>query len=129
MSSSMSTEGWSDDAGAQPGCRAYSRRAFLWGAVGGLGVFSRLSLAAALHDGHVLAPKPSHHPPRARQLLFVFLTGGFSHLDTFDPKPRLQQLHDKPLPAFGLRPDESRPLPLLRSPFEFAQCGRSGLWI
>jgi hypothetical protein len=98
-------------------------------AAGSLGLFSRLSLAAALHEGQPLAPKPSHVPAKAKQLLFVFLTGGFSHLDTFDPKPKLNAGHGKPIPAFGLRADEARPLPLLRSPFEFQQCGQSGLWI
>lgn len=108
------------------------RRAFLSRtgrllAAGALGLRPALSLAAALHGGEVLAPQPGHHRARARQLLFVFLTGGFSHLDTFDPKPRLQAGHGKPIPAFGLRPDESRALPLLASPFEFTARGRSGL--
>ena len=88
-----------------------------------------LSLAAAMNDGHPLAPKPSHFPPKAKQLVFIFLTGGFSHLDTFDPKPKLQAGHGKPIPAFGLRPDESKPLPLLGSPFKFSACGQSGLRI
>jgi hypothetical protein len=82
-----------------------------------------------LNDGHPLAPKPTHFPPKAKHLLFVFLTGGFSHLDTFDPKPKLQAQHGQPIPAFGLRPDESKPLPLLASPFQFAPCGQSGLMI
>ena len=117
-----------------PPANTLPRRDFLRCAAGGLlgggvGLFSRLSQAAALQDGHVLAPVPSHYPPKATQLLFVFLTGGFSHLDTFDPKPQVQALHGKPIPAFGLRPDESKPLPLLRSPFGFAQSGQSGLWI
>lgn len=94
-----------------------------------LALHSQLAIAAALGDAGALAPRPSHQRPKAKQLLFVFLTGGVSHLDTFDPKPRLRELHGKPIPAFGLRADESKPLPLLGSPFEFAQCGRSGLWI
>ena len=109
-----------------------SRRSFLQSLGIGLGTapfYSQLSLAAALHQGHALAPKPSHHPARAQQLLFVFLTGGFSHLDTFDYKPKLASLRGKTIPAFGLRPDEARPQPLLPSPFGFQQCGESGLWI
>jgi hypothetical protein len=50
-------------------------------------------------------------------------------LDTFDPKPKLAVEHGKPIPAFGLRPDEAKPLPLLRSPFAFAPSGKSGLMI
>src|SRR3989442_1701200 len=98
-------------------------------AAGALGLFPRLSIGAAMNDGHPLAPRPSLFPPRARQLIFVFLTGGFSPLDTFDPKPKLQERHGKPIPAFGLRPDETKPLPLLGSPFKFSACGKSGLMI
>ena len=94
-----------------------------------LGLYPKLSLAAALNDGHSLAPKPAHFEPKAKQLLFVFLTGGFSHLDTFDPKPKLRAEHGKPIPAFGLRADESKPLPLLGSPFQFTRSGKSGLMI
>lgn len=98
-------------------------------AAGTLGLRSSLSLAAALHGGHPLAPRPAHFPAKAKQLLFIFLTGGFSHIDTFDPKPKLHAEHGKPIPAFGLRPDEAKPLPLLRSLFEFAPAGKSGLMI
>ena len=117
------------------GCHPYlDRRKFLRSSAGALaagafGLQPLLSLAAALNEGHPLAPKPSHFPPKAKQLLFVFLTGGFSHLDTFDPKPKLQSSHGKPIPAFGLRPDEAKPLPLLASPFSFRACGKSGLMI
>jgi len=62
-------------------------------------------------------------------LVFVFLTGGFSHVDTFDPKPKLAAMHGQPIPAFGLRPDEARPLPLLGSKFSFQASGQSGLMI
>ena len=101
------------------------------GAIAALGGSSHraLALSAQLHAGGVLAPKPAHFPAKAKRLLVLFLTGGFSHVDTFDPKPRLSAMHGKPIPAFGLRPDESKPLPLLGSPYTFEQCGRSGLWI
>jgi hypothetical protein len=101
-----------------------------WAAAGSsLGIYPKLALAAALQEGHPLAPKPTHFPPKAKHLIFVFLTGGVSHLDTFDPKPKLQAEHGKPIPAFGLRPDESKPLPLLGSPFCFTPSGQSGLMI
>ncbi len=98
-------------------------------AAAGCGLYSRLSVAAALGDAGPLAPRPSHYRPRAKQLVFVFLTGGFSHLDTFDPKPRLNELHGQPTPAFGLRANEARPLPLLGTRFEFQPSGQSGLMI
>jgi hypothetical protein len=77
----------------------------------------------------LLAPKPTHFEPKAKQLIILFLTGGFSHVDTFDEKPKLRADHGKPVPAFGLRADESRKQPLLGSPFRFTRCGRSGLAI
>ncbi|MBI4606366.1 MAG: DUF1501 domain-containing protein [Planctomycetes bacterium] len=92
---------------------------------GGAGLRRALALAAELHGGAALAPLPAHFPPRARQLVMVFLTGGFSHIDTFDPKPRLKADHGKPVQAESLR--ETSMLPLLASPFEFRRCGRSGL--
>ena len=83
--------------------------------------------AAALGDAQLLGPKPSRFRPKATQLVMVFLTGGFSHVDTFDPKPELRRRHGQPIPAFGLRPDEAKPLPLLGSRFEFQPSGQSGL--
>src|SRR5580765_5395745 len=95
-----------------------NRRGFLkcsacGAAAGALGLYPRLSLAAALNEGHPLAPKPAPFEPKAQQLVFIFLTGGVSHLDTFDYKAKLQADHNKPIPAFGLRADESKALPLL----------------
>ena len=89
------------------------------------GLYHSLSLAAELNDGHPLAPRRGHHEPRAKQLLLVFLTGGFSHVDTFDPKPKLQADHGKTVSATELRGGIA--LPLLASPFKFSQCGQSGL--
>lgn len=85
------------------------------------------ALAAELGGAEVLAPQPTHFPAKAQQLLFVFLTGGVSHLDTFDPKPRLNVDEGKTVSAAGLRGAET--LPLLGSPFQFERCGQSGLWI
>src|SRR2546422_6971777 len=49
-----------------------------------------------------LAPKEPHHKPRAKSVIWLFLEGGPSHLDTFDPKPTLQALAGKPMPeSFG----------------------------
>jgi hypothetical protein len=111
--------------------RHVSRRRFLKGtlAAASLPEASRLLAAAELQGGGLLAPRPTHHEPKARQLVVVFLTGGFSHLDTFDYKPRLQREAGRPFPAFGLRPDETTNRPLLASPFRFSRRGESGLWI
>src|SRR5512147_1351249 len=62
-----------------------------------------------------LAPRPTHFPPRAKRVIFLFMHGGPSHLDTFDPKPRLQRDAGKPLPF-------KRP-----STWEFRKYGKSGI--
>jgi hypothetical protein len=94
-----------------------------------LGRRAQLAWAAELHGGGLLAPRPTHHEPKARRLIVLFLSGGFSHVDTFDGKPRLNKEHGKPVPSFGLRPDETGSRPLLGSPFRFHRCGQSGLMI
>ena len=45
-----------------------------------------------------LAPKPPHIPARAKRLIFLFMHGGVSQIDTFDPKPTLDRMHAQPLP-------------------------------
>src|SRR5471030_2445156 len=59
-------------------------------------LFSRLSLAAELGAAGPLAPRPGHFAPRADRVIVVFLTGGYSQVDTFDPKPKLRADHGKP---------------------------------
>jgi hypothetical protein len=95
------------------------------GVAGGLGLRSPWALAAALDGGGPLAPRPAHFAPRAKQLVVVFLTGGVSHVDTFDPKPKLTADHGKTVTAPTLR--ETSAKPLLGSPFKFLRGGRSGL--
>jgi len=96
-------------------------------AAGCWGLHSALATAADLNHGGLLAPRPSHYPPRARQMIFIFLTGGFSHVDTFDPKPKLQADHGKIVPGIWLNGVSE--LPLLASPYTFTASGQSGLMI
>jgi len=106
------------------------RRSFLRrGTTGAAALHALLCRAAAETGSGLLAPRPTHHPARARRLLVVFLTGGFSHLDTFDPKPELARRHGQAIPSSGLRPDETGFKPLLASPFRFTPRGQSGLMI
>jgi hypothetical protein len=60
-------------------------------AMGAAALRARLSLAAALNDGHPLAPRRTHFPARAKRLVILFMTGGISHVDTFDHKPKLNR--------------------------------------
>src|SRR5262245_14610306 len=76
--------------------------------------------------GNPLAPKRPHFRPRARQVVHLFMNGGPSHVDTFDPKPMLDKYHGKPLPNPNLR-TERKTAGAMRSPFTFRRYGKSGL--
>jgi hypothetical protein len=90
-----------------------------------------LGLAASAAAGEAaanpLTPKPPHHRPCARRVIFLFLHGGVSHVDTFDPKPRLTAMNGKPLPfakpEFNFAPTGN----LLASPWKFRRHGQSGI--
>jgi hypothetical protein len=74
----------------------FSRRDFLCRAGGGFGA---LALSALLAEDAARADEPkTHFKPRAKRVIFLFMAGGPSHLETFDPKPELQRLHGQPLP-------------------------------
>ncbi|HEV3021154.1 MAG TPA: DUF1501 domain-containing protein [Pirellulales bacterium] len=90
-------------------------------------VRSSLAQAALANDAGPLAPKAGHFEPRAKNLVFVFLTGGFSHVDTFDPKPKLFADTGKSVSAESLRDVTTQPL--LGSPFSFTPRGEGGLTI
>src|SRR6185312_8234005 len=74
-----------------------------------------------------LAVKAPHFPARAKRVIFLFMHGGPSQVDTFDPKPRLARDDGKPLPFARPRVVSSATGNLLRSPFKFAQHGGSGI--
>lgn len=71
---------------------------------------------------------PLHLAPRARRVIFLFMHGGPSHVDTFDYKPLLARDDGKPLP-FDLPPNINAIPTLLDSPWKFSQRGESGLWV
>ncbi len=74
-----------------------------------------------------LAPKQPHFPPRAKRIVFLFMKGGPSHVDTFDPKPMLNK-HDGTPPPFDLpKVTFAKQGNLLKSPWKFKQRGQCGL--
>jgi len=75
-----------------------------------------------------LAPKSPHFAPTAKHVIFLFLNGGPSQVDTFDPKPMLQKLSGQPIPSGNLK-TERKTGNLLGSPFSFRRCGKSGIEI
>ena len=76
-----------------------------------------------------LAPKPPHFEPRAKCVIFLFMHGGPSQVDTFDYKPLLQRDHGKPLPFERPKVVSSETFNLLKSPWTFKQYGESGAWV
>jgi len=97
--------------------------------------FGALALSALLADearaerGDGLAAKAPHFTPRAKRVIFLFMHGGPSQVDTFDYKPLLQRDHGKPLPFAKPRVVSSETGNLLQSPWKFAQHGQSGAWV
>jgi hypothetical protein len=92
-----------------------------------------LSTAAAATSQNPLAAKRPHFPARAKHVIFLFMQGGPSHIDTFDPKPLLKKLHGQPLPASateGLQLQFTKnDAAILGSPQTFRKCGQSGIEI
>jgi hypothetical protein len=73
------------------------------------------------------APRVPHLPPKVKSVIFCFMSGGVSHVDTFDPKPRLKKDHGKPMPV-PVRPTMfNQNGNIMASPWEFRNHGQSGL--
>jgi hypothetical protein len=105
-----------------------SRRDFLYGlgaSIGGAAFSSLLTADEARSDAKGPAP---HFPPRARRVIFLMMEGGPSHIDTFDPKPKLAELHMKEFrvsdPTQSAMSSGKRYY--VQSPFPFRPCGASG---
>src|SRR6187402_1336668 len=120
-----------------------SRREFLLRAGGGFGALALTHLLTGTSLGREvveearsvtqpLLPRKPHFAPTAKSVIFLFMEGGPSHLDTFDPKPKLNELAGQPLPdSFGTvitAMGEAR-APLLASQRSWKQYGQSGLWV
>jgi len=128
--------------------RFISRRDLLFQAGGGI---SGIALASLLSQDQLLAapasigsacagsagvtdspflPKPPHFKARAKSIISLFMCGGVSQVDTFDYKPMLSRYHGKPLEGKGeVTVRQGYPGPLMKSPYEFKQYGRSGKWV
>src|SRR5207249_11346305 len=101
--------------------------------------FGTLGLATVLADSgtrvqaepttlNPLAPRQPHFPARAKRVIFLFMNGGPSHVDTFDPKPSLAKYHGQPpavLNTINTMRQGNRTL--MQSPFAFQRCGQSGI--
>ncbi len=101
-----------------------SRRQWLQSTAGG---FFGLVLADLLR-GESAPERRTHFAPRAKQVIFLFMSGGPSHIDLFDPKPALRRYEGQQRPGTDLR-TERLTGGLLPSRWRFARCGQSGLEI
>jgi hypothetical protein len=97
-----------------------------FGAVALAGLLGESSPAEAAVDVAPLAPKKPHFAPTATRVVHLFMNGGPSHVDTFDPKPNLTKYAGKPLPSENLR-TERRTGAAFPSPFKFKKHGESGI--
>ena len=113
-----------------------TRRALLRGAGSGLGAMAMAALlaeqapSATVHDA--AAQRQPHHAPQAKSVIFLFMEGGPSHIDLFDPKPNLNKLSGQPMPASFGRPITAMGTAgntLMGSPRQWAQHGQSGIWV
>jgi hypothetical protein len=80
----------------------------------------------ATQDPKVKATGGLHHPAKAKHVIFLFMNGGLSQVDSFDPKPALDKYHGQPLPG-GSIATERKTGALMRSPFTFKKYGKSGM--
>src|SRR5437588_3505719 len=120
-------------------CRR-TRREFLWEAGAGFtglaltGLLSRdgffAGRASAAPPGNPLAPKLSHLPARARSVIFLFMYGGPSQVDTFEYKPKLYELDGKTISVktFG-RGGHKNQGRVVGPKWKFQQYGQSGKWV
>jgi hypothetical protein len=109
-----------------------SRRAALQRSAVGFGWLAASSLLAeppssSSHSPSPASAKPAHFAPRAKRVIFLFMKGGPSHVDTFDPKPLLDRDDGKPFPGQKPRVQFAPTLDLLKSPWKFQNHGQSGL--
>jgi len=119
--------------------QAATRREFFTRAGSGL---AGIALTQMLHEDGLLAastsvdplaPKKPHHPPAAKSVIWLFMEGGPSHVDLFDPKPKLAELAGQPIPE-SMRPKftamagtaKNGLMPTKRT---FKQYGQSGIWV
>src|SRR5947209_17328782 len=115
-----------------------SRRQLLLRCANGFGAVALTSLLTERAFGgllqpspaaHPLAPRPGHHPAKATRVIFLYMDGGPSQVDTFDPKPRLQRENGEPL-RMTAPPTQfiahNTPPRVLASPWKFSRHGQCG---
>src|SRR5690349_15725584 len=90
--------------------------------------FGMLAFAGMVGDSLAFAEQTTglDHPAKAKHVIFLFMNGGLSQVDSFDPKPMLDKFHGQPLPG-GAVATERKTGMLLKSPFTFKKYGQCGM--
>src|SRR5436305_13568604 len=127
---------------APPHPRYASRREFLARVGGGVGMVGLATLLAqesraqeatwsAPNPARPLAPRAGHHPAKAKNIIWLFINGGPSHVDTWDYKPELIRRDGQELVGFDRNTGFFRDNvgPIMRSPFRFRPHGQSGKYV
>lgn len=124
MRKSRDREGPCGCQGRMPG--ALTRRQLLKSSANGFGMFALSSLLADWAPAAVSSQPPPHFAAKAKNVIFCFMDGGVSHVDSFDPKPALTE-HDGQIVTKVENPTASGERKWLRSPWKFKQYGACGL--
>jgi hypothetical protein len=125
---------------APPPAQYASRREFLTRVGGGFGM---IALAGLLQQEKLLAdwrppdprypmaPRPGHHPAKAKNVIWLFINGGPSHVDTWDYKPELQRRDGQEIPNFDRNTGFFRDQvgPIMKSPYRFQRHGQCGKYV
>ena len=118
-----------ESAGLQMFDAPISRRQALATTAAGFGSLALSSLLAETAAPDPLAVRAPHFAAKAKRIIFIFLSGGPSQVDTFDYKPLLARDDGKPFPFDKPKVQFNSTGNLLKSPWEFKQYGQSGLWV
>ena len=104
------------------------RRHALFTFANGFGLIGLANLLQANEGAttDALAVRKPHFAPKAKRLIFLFMSGGPSHVDLFDPKPKLKEFEGKPLPFEQPKLVRTKTVNCLPSPFKFAKHGQAG---
>lgn len=119
-----------------PSVHSWTRRQWLERSGYGLGAVALAELLAPTSKTQAALQGLPHFEPKAKRVIFLFMTGGFSQFESFDPKPLLNQRQGETLadsvrrgrPVLGMSANQAH-LPMVGSAFKFAQQGQSGAWV
>ncbi len=107
-----------------------TRRQMLKQSCNGFGLTALSALMADSTFAHAARGPAPHFVPKAKNVIFLFMDGGVSHVDSFDPKPKLAELHNKPAAIVkGQNPTAEGNRKWLQSPWTFKRYGGAGTWV